>query len=135
MRGPRITEENLANQLDVVKNEIRVNVMNAPYGGFPWIYLPSVLFDSFANSHNGYGGFEDLESATTDDAKDFFKRYYAPGNAVLAVGGDVDVDDALALIEKHFGGIKRRPVPKRPDFGEPALAGWTVTRRGSQRRR
>ena len=123
MRGPRITEENLANQLDVVKNEIRVNVMNAPYGGFPWIYLPSVLFDSFANSHNGYGGFEDLESATTDDAKDFFKRYYAPGNAVLAVGGDVDVDDALALIEKHFGGIKRRPVPKRPDFGEPALTG------------
>ena len=121
MRGPRITEENLANQLDVVKNEIRVNVMNAPYGGFPWIYLPSVLFDTFANSHNGYGGFEDLESATTDDAKDFFKRYYAPGNAVLAIGGDVDVDGALALVEKHFAGIKKRSVPKRPDFGEPPL--------------
>jgi predicted Zn-dependent peptidase len=121
MRGPRITEENLANQLEVVKNEIRVNVMNAPYGGFPWIYLPSVLFDTFANSHNGYGGFEDLESATTDDAKDFFKRYYAPGNAVLAIGGDVDVDDALALVEKHFGGIKKRAVPKRPDFAEPPL--------------
>ncbi len=123
MRGPRITEENLANQLEVVKNEIRVNVMNAPYGGFPWIYLPSVLFDSFANSHNGYGGFEDLESATTDDAKDFFKRYYAPGNAVLAIGGDVDVDDALELVEKHFGAIKKRSVPKRPNFGEPALDG------------
>ena len=121
MRGPRITEENLANQLEVVKNEIRVNVMNAPYGGFPWIYLPAVLFDTFANSHNGYGGFEDLESATTDDAKDFFKRYYAPGNAVLAVGGDVDVDTTLDLVEKHFGGIKKRAVPKRPDFGEPPL--------------
>ena len=123
MRGPRITEENLANQLDVVKNEIRVNVMNTPYGGFPWIYLPAVLFDTFANSHNGYGGFEDLESATTDDARDFFRRYYAPGNAVLAVAGDLDVDGTLALIDDHFGAIKRRAVPKRPDFGEPPLSG------------
>jgi predicted Zn-dependent peptidase len=121
MRGPRITEENLANQLDVVKNEIRVNVMNAPYGGFPWIQLPALLFDTFANSHNGYGGFEDLESATTADATDFFRRYYAPSNAVLAVAGDLDVDDALALIEKHFGGIKTRRAPRRPNFAEPPL--------------
>jgi zinc protease len=121
MRGPRITEENLANQLDVVKNEIRVNVMNSPYGGFPWIFLPPVLFDTFANAHNGYGGFEDLESATTDDAKDFFRRYYAPSNAVLAVAGDLDVDDTLAMIEKHFAAIKKRPKPRRPSFAEPAL--------------
>jgi zinc protease len=121
MRGPRITEENLANQLDVVKNEIRVNVMNAPYGGFPWIYLPAVLFDTFANSHNGYGGFEDLESATTDDAKDFFRRYYAPSNAVVAVTGDLDADGALALVEKHFADIKKRKAPARPSFAEPPL--------------
>ncbi len=56
MHSPRITAENLANQLDVVKNEIRVNVLNRPYGGFPWIYLPAVLFDTFANSHNGARG-------------------------------------------------------------------------------
>jgi zinc protease len=123
MRGPRITDENLANQLDVVKNEIRVNVLNAPYGGFPWIYLPAVLFDTFANSHNGYGGFEDLESATTDDARDFFQRYYPPSNAILAVTGDLNVDEAIALVEKHFGGIKKRKAPKRPDFGEPPLTG------------
>jgi zinc protease len=123
MRGPRITEENLANQLDVVKNEIRVNVLNAPYGGFPWIFLPPVLFDTFANAHNGYGGFEDLESATTDDAKDFFQRYYAPGNAVLAVSGDLDADETLALVEKHFGGIRKRRAPKRPNFAEPPLSG------------
>jgi len=121
MTSPRITEENLANQLEVVKNEIRVNVMNSPYGGFPWIYLPAVLFDTFANSHNGYGGFEDLESATVADAAEFFDSYYAPANAVLAVGGDLDVDDTLALIEKHFGGIRKRPRPKRPNFGEPPL--------------
>jgi predicted Zn-dependent peptidase len=128
MRGPRITEENLANQLDVVKNEIRVNVMNTPYGGFPWIHLPAILFDTFANSHNGYGGFEDLESATTEDAKDFFQRYYAPSNAVLAVTGDLDVDEALELVEKHFGGIKKRKAPKRPSFAEPPL---TAERRGT----
>ena len=128
MRGPRITEENLANQLDVVKNEIRVNVMNTPYGGFPWIPLPALLFDTFANSHNGYGGFEDLESATTADASDFFQRYYAPGNAVLSLAGNVDVDDAMALIEKHFGGIRKRRTPKRPNFAEPPL---TAERRGT----
>ena len=121
MRSPRITAENLANQLDVVKNEIRVNVLNRPYGGFPWIYLPPVLFDSFANSHNGYGGFEDLESATVDDASDFFAKYYAPANAVLSVGGDLDVDETMALIERHFAAITERRRPTRPDFGEPPL--------------
>ncbi len=123
MRSPRITQENLANQLDVVKNEIRVNVLNRPYGGFPWIYLPPVLFDTFANSHNGYGGFEDLESATVDDASDFFKKYYAASNAVLAVCGDLDVDETMSLIERHFGAIAKRRRPKRPDFGEPPLTG------------
>ena len=121
MLAPRITAENMANQLEVVKNEIRVNVLNRPYGGFPWIYLPSVLFDTFANSHNGYGGFEDLESATVEDARDFFARYYAPSNAVLAVAGDLAVDETLAMVEKHFGPIKKRRAPKRPDFGEPYL--------------
>jgi zinc protease len=121
MRGPRLTEENLANQLDVVKNEIRVNVLNRPYGGFPWIHLPGVLFDTFANSHNGYGGFEDLESATVADAEDFFANYYAPANAVLAVGGDLDVDETMALIDKHFGSITKRRAPKRPSFAEPPL--------------
>jgi zinc protease len=121
MLSPRITDENLANQLEVVKNEIRVNVMNRPYGGFPWIQLPAVLFDTFANSHNGYGGFEDLESATVDDARDFFAKYYAPANAVLAVAGDLDVDQTLAFVEQHFGPIAKRRKPKRPTFAEPPL--------------
>ena len=128
MRSPRITEENLANQLEVVKNEIRVNVMNRPYGGFPWINLPGLLFDTFANSHNGYGGFEDLEDATTDDARDFFRRYYAPANAVLAVAGDLDPDDTLELVEQHFGAITKRRAPKRPSFAEPSLS---AERRGT----
>jgi zinc protease len=122
MLSPRITEENLANQIAVVKEEIRVNVLNRPYGGFPWLELPPVLFDTFPNAHNGYGGFVDLESATVEDATDFFHRYYAPVNAVLAVAGDLDVDETVELIEKHFGGIPKRRRPVRPDFGEPPLA-------------
>jgi zinc protease len=128
MRSPRITEENLANQIAVVKEEIRVNVMNRPYGGFPWLKLPPVMFDTFANSHDGYGSFVDLEAATVEDAASFFDAYYAPGNAVLAVAGDIDVPEAIALIEKHFGGIPARPAPARPDFAEPDL---TEERRSS----
>ncbi|MEX2392860.1 MAG: pitrilysin family protein, partial [Actinomycetota bacterium] len=113
-----INEESLRNQIDVVKEEILVNVRNRAYGGFPWIHLPPVMFETFANAHDGYGSFEDLEAATIEDAKDFFKRYYAPGNAILAIAGDVDPAEAIPLIEKHFGRIPKRPVPKLPDFGE-----------------
>ncbi|MEV4509807.1 pitrilysin family protein [Dactylosporangium sp. NPDC049525] len=128
MRSPRLTEENLRNQVDVVKEEIRVNVLNRPYGGFPWLRLPPVMFDTFANAHDGYGSFDDLESATVADAADFFDRYYACGNAVLAVSGDFDVATATALIERHFGDVPARPAPARPDFTEPDL---TAERRSS----
>jgi zinc protease len=123
MRGPRLTAENLRNQIDVVKEEIRVNVLNRPYGGFPWLKLPPVMFSSFANEHDGYGSFGDLESATVEDAEQFFQRYYASGNAVLAVAGDFDLAEATVLVERHFGDVPARPAPQRPDFDEPDLTG------------
>src|SRR6476661_5932244 len=119
MRGPRLTEENLANQIDVVKEEIRVNVLNRPYGGFPWLKLPPVMFDTFPNAHDGYGSFHDLESATVADAADFFAKYYAAGNAVLSVAGDLDVAQATKLVERHFSDVPARPAPTRPAFNEP----------------
>ncbi|MDI2030047.1 pitrilysin family protein [Saccharopolyspora sp. TS4A08] len=119
MRAPKLTEENLANQVDVVKEEIRLNVLNRPYGGFPWILLPPVLYSTFANAHNGYGDFTDLEQATVDDCAAFFDTFYSPGNAVLTVAGDLDVDRTIKLIEKHFGDVPARGVPQRPSFGEP----------------
>jgi predicted Zn-dependent peptidase len=122
MRGPRLTEENLRNQVDVVKEEIRVNVLNRPYGGFPWLKLPPVMFDTFPNAHDGYGSFVDLESATVEDAADFFDRYYAAGNATLALSGDFEVSEAYTLVEKHFGDVPARPAPVRPNFHEPDLA-------------
>jgi predicted Zn-dependent peptidase len=121
MRSVALTQDNLDNQIAVVQNEIRVNVLNRPYGGFPWLLLPPVLFEQFANSHNGYGDFVDLESSTLEDAQSFFDRYYAPGNAVLTVVGDVDADEVLAMAERHFGDIPARTVPERPSFAEPLL--------------
>jgi predicted Zn-dependent peptidase len=121
MRGPRLTEENLRNQVDVVKEEIRVNVLNRPYGGFPWLRLPPVMFRTFANAHDGYGSFGDLDHATVADAEEFFDKYYASGNAVLAVAGDFDVAEATVLIERHFGDVPARGKPKLPDFAEPDI--------------
>jgi predicted Zn-dependent peptidase len=119
MRGLRLTDENVQNQIAVVKEEIRVNVVNQPFGGFPWILLPPVMFKSFANAHNGYGSFVDLEAATVDQAAAFFDQYYAPGNATLAVAGDVDVEKTREMIERHFGPIPARAVPPLGSFAEP----------------
>src|SRR5215470_3507637 len=122
MRAPTITEENLANQISVVKEEIRVNVRNRAYGGFPWLVMPTVLFETFPNAHDGYGSFADLEAATIDDAWQFFDRYYAPANALLCVVGDFAPEVAADLAERHFADIPARPAPQRPDFAEPALS-------------
>ena len=122
MRGPRLTEENLRNQVDVVKEEIRVNVLNRPYGGFPWLRLPPVMFETFANAHDGYGSFGDLDHATVADAEEFFDKYYASGNAVLAVAGDFDVAQATvadrAALRRRAGAAGK---PVLPDFAEPDL--------------
>jgi zinc protease len=121
MRSVALTQENLENQVAVVQNEIRVNVQNRPYGGFPWLSMPPVLFDSFANSHDGYGSFVDLEAATLADALSFFNGYYAPGNAVLAVSGDVDPDQVMTWVEQYFGDIPGRRTKRPPAFSEPPL--------------
>ncbi len=120
MAAPAITEENLRNQIDVVKEEIRVNVLNRPYGAFPWLQLPQIAFQSFANTHDGYGSFVDLESSTVEDATDFFSRFYAPGNAVLCIGGDLDAGETERLVRRYFGAVEARDVPPTPNTGEPS---------------
>ena len=117
-----ITEENLANQVAVVKEEINVNVFNQPYGGFPWIVLPETAFDSYPNSHNGYGAFEELERASVADAASFYETYYAPSNAVLAVAGACDPAEVAAYAERFFGPIPLRPVPAHGPWPEPPLS-------------
>ncbi len=119
MRGLRLSDENVQNQIAVVKEEIRVNVVNQPFGGFPWILLPPVMFRTFANAHNGYGSFVDLEAATVDQAAEFFDQFYAPGNATLVVAGDLSVEPTREMVERHFGPIPARSVPPLASFAEP----------------
>ncbi|PAP75142.1 M16 family metallopeptidase [Rubrivirga marina] len=119
MRGLQVTQENLTNQQGVVSNEVRVNVINQPYGGFPWLDLPQEANENWYNAHNFYGELSDLEAATLDDVQDFFDTYYAPNNAVVVVVGDVDPDQTMGWIEQYFGGIERADVPPIPDLREP----------------
>jgi predicted Zn-dependent peptidase len=88
MKGLAIDATNLKNQQDVVKNEVRVNVLNQPYGTFPWIDLPMTANENWYNAHNFYGELTELEAATLEDASAFFRTFYAPNNAVLAIVGE-----------------------------------------------
>jgi len=119
MRSLKITPDNLKNQQDVVSEEVRVNVLNQPYGAFEWLGLPQKANTNWFNAHNFYGDLSDLQAATLDDVKKFFDTYYAPNNAVLVVSGDATVDEVMKLAEKQFGGIPSRPLPPKVDISEP----------------
>jgi predicted Zn-dependent peptidase len=119
MRALKVDDENLRNQRDVVKEEVRVNVMNQPYGGFPWLDMPPVAFRNWANAHNFYGDFADLDAASLADVQTFFRTYYVPNNAVLLILGDVNVADGFSLAEKYFGSIPAGPPPQFADPTEP----------------
>jgi predicted Zn-dependent peptidase len=119
MRGLAITQENLTNQQGVVKNEVKVNVLNQPYGGFPWLDLPQIANTNWYNAHNFYGDLEDLDAATLEDVQQFFKTYYAPNNAVLVVTGDIDYVQTLGWIRKYYEGIPSAKLPPQPDISEP----------------
>ena len=127
MRALKVDDENLKNQRDVVKEEVRVNVMNEPYGGFPWLDMPPVAFRNWANAHNFYGDFADLDAAHLGDVQAFFKTYYVPNNAVLLILGDVKASEGMALAEKHFGNI---PVGAAPSFADPSEPEQNEERRG-----
>lgn len=118
MRGLDFNPATLKNQQDVVKEEIRVNVKNQPYGGFMWIDIGQKAFDKWENNHDGYGSFEDLENASLDDVRDFHDKFYGPNNAVIAIAGNVTPSEGFALAEKYFGNIPARPTPKAGDHTE-----------------
>lgn len=119
MRGLDITQENLTNQQGVVKNEVKVNVLNQPYGGFPWLDMPQYANTNWYNAHNFYGDLEDLDAATLEDVESFFNTYYAPNNAALAVVGDFDMAQTKKWIQEYFGDIPAADLPAKPDISEP----------------
>ena len=119
MKGLDITQENLTNQQGVVKNEVKVNVLNQPYGGFPWLDMPQYANENWYNAHNFYGDLEDLDAANLEDVQKFFDTYYAPNNAALAVVGDFETEEVKQWIEKYFAPIPSSELPALPDISEP----------------
>src|SRR5580692_2272499 len=109
----RLDQASLTNQQDVVRNERRQSVENNPYG----IVEEAVFHNLFPNGHPYHadviGSHADIQAAKLEDIRNFFKLYYAPNNASLAIVGDFDPAQAKQLVEKYFGPLKHgAPVPK-----------------------
>jgi predicted Zn-dependent peptidase len=117
MRALNITQANLDNQRNAVQEERRQGIDNQPYGRAE-LDIDSMSYDNFAYKHSVIGSMTDLDAASIQDVKDFFRIYYAPNNAVVTLVGDFDPDDALARIKKFFGSIPSQPAPPKVDLAE-----------------
>ncbi|MBA2305693.1 MAG: insulinase family protein [Acidobacteria bacterium] len=119
MRSLAITKDNLDNQRNAVQEERRLGVDNQPYGK-TFETIDELAYDNFAYKHSVIGSMADLGAATVDDVASFFKTYYAPNNAVIAIVGDVDAKATLEKVRKYFEQIPSQPAPPPVDMTEPA---------------
>jgi predicted Zn-dependent peptidase len=117
MRSLKVTQENLDNQRNAVQEEKRLRYDNQPYVN-AFLLMNELIFTNPANAHSTIGSMEDLDAATIDDVREFFRVYYAPNNAVLTVVGDFDSAGARELIEKYFGSIPAQTLPPGVDVSE-----------------
>ncbi|MGA3056811.1 MAG: pitrilysin family protein [Candidatus Limnocylindrales bacterium] len=119
-----LSQENLDNQRDVVKNEKRSSYDNRPYGD--WFHrLQAHLFPpEHPYHHPTIGSMADLDAASLEDVAAFFRTYYVPNNAVLSVVGDVEPAQARAWVERYFGPIPaNRAIPPLADMSLPPVLG------------
>jgi predicted Zn-dependent peptidase len=116
-----VDQATYAGQRDVVKNERRQNYENAPYG-MAWQYLGEALYPpAHPYHHLAIGSPEDLDAASLEDVKQFFRTWYVPNNASLVIAGDIDPDATLALVEKYFGPIPPGKLPERKKAALPVV--------------
>jgi zinc protease len=118
MRSLAITKENLDNQRSTVQEERRLGVDNQPYGRTDEL-IEEMAYENFPYKHSVIGSMEDLNAATVEDVKAFFRTYYAPNNAVLTLVGDLDTQKTLALVKKYFESIPKQAPPPAVDETEP----------------
>ena len=118
MRSLKVTQENLDNQRSAVQEEKRLRYDNQPYVT-AFLRMNELIFVNPANAHSTIGSMEDLDAATIDDIREFFRIYYAPNNAVISIVGDFESAELRALVEKYFGSIPAQPVPPGIDVSEP----------------
>jgi len=105
-----LSQENLDNQRDVVKNEKRWSYDNRPYGSWNERTLAGIFPPEHPYHHTAIGSMEDLDAASLEDVKAFFRTHYAPNNAVLSIVGDVEPSVVRGWVEKYFGGIPANPA-------------------------
>jgi zinc protease len=122
MRALVLTQEKLDNQREAVKEEKRLRVDNQPYAT-SFETTDALAFDAFAYKHPVIGSMADLDASSLDDARHFYETYYAPGNALVCLVGDVDTADAVARVGRWFGEIPARETPPRFAVEEPAPTG------------
>jgi predicted Zn-dependent peptidase len=118
MRSLAVTQENLDNQREAVKEEKRLRYDNQPYGQI-FDIINQMIYQNFANAHSTIGSMDDLDAATVEDVREFFRTYYAPNNAVLSISGAFDSDTAKALVKQFFGDISSQAAPPPVDVSEP----------------
>ena len=121
MRSLAITKANLDNQRSAVQEERRLGVDNQPYGK-TFEKLDDLAYENFAYKHSTIGSMADLDAASVEDVAAFFKTYYAPNNAVIAIVGDVDAKSTIEKARKYFEIIPSQPAPPAVDMTEPAQA-------------
>ena len=118
MRSLAVTQENLDNQREAVKEEKRLRYDNQPYGQI-FDLINEMIYKNFANSHSTIGSMDHLDAATVEDVQEFFRIYYAPNNAVITLSGAFEPETAKGLIETYFGDIASQPLPPPLDVTEP----------------
>jgi zinc protease len=121
---PALTEAKFSNQRDVVLNERRQNYENRPYGLAPMALLAALFPPEHPYHWTTIGEIADLQAVQLDEVHAFFKRYYHPANASLALAGDFEPDEALALVDQYFGSIDAGPRVG-PVHASAVLAGQT----------
>ena len=121
-----LTQQNLDNQREVVRNERRQGLENQPYGRWYTLIAENLHPKDHPYSWSVIGSHEDLMAASLDEVKDFFKRYYAPNNLTLVIAGDFDSGEARELVQKYYGGIPAGPALDRPARFIPPLHGEKI---------
>jgi zinc protease len=120
-----VDQATFTGQRDVVKNERRQNYENAPYGLVSQLTQAALYPPDHPYHLLTIGTPEDLDAATLDDVKAFFRTWYVPNNATLVVAGDIDKAKAKALVEQYFGPIPKGTVPDRSKWADPPMATLT----------
>ncbi len=122
MKSLEITKDNLDNQRNAVQEERRLGRDNQPYGKTGEL-VDELAYDNPAYEHSVIGSMADLSAASVEDVASFFRTYYAPNNAVVAIVGDVDTKATIEKVRKAFGSIPSQPQPPRMDLTEPPQKG------------